>query len=205
MKSSEMRAGPCVSRLMLIQNASDSHQAALASVDADPHLTPAVGRPRTPTPQPQHVLELDGLDQVDHGAAHDPQRVRLLEPHLAELVRADVLDVAGGGVELQPALAVDVGDPQRPFDVEHVRVRVGHRHHRPLPDRLAGSCVGTHWCQILPQPARMPSLRRRPSHPRYALVTWPKPSSAHGCGSSAASAGSARPRWRRCWTSRRAT
>ena len=52
----------------------------------------------------------------------------LLESHLAELIRADVLDVAGGGVELQPAFAVDIGDPQRPFDVEHVRVRIGHRH-----------------------------------------------------------------------------
>ena len=79
-------------------------QSALASVDADPHLAPPVRGARTPAPQPQHVLELDRLDQVDHRAADDPQRVGLLEAHLPQLILTDVLDVPGGRVEPQPAL-----------------------------------------------------------------------------------------------------
>src|SRR4029079_9661947 len=39
-------------------------EAALAAVDAHPHLAPAVRRSRTPAPQPQHVLEEDRLDHV---------------------------------------------------------------------------------------------------------------------------------------------
>ena len=112
-------------------------QPALASVDAHPHLTPAVGRPRTPAAHPQHVLELDGLDQVDHRAAHDPQRVRLLEPHLAQLVRADVLDVAGGGVELQPARR---GRCRRPAAATRCRRRRGAGRapaSSPSPGRIA--------------------------------------------------------------------
>ncbi len=77
----------------------------------------------------KHVLELDRADQVDHGAAHDPQRMGLLEAHLAQLVLADVLDVAASRVQSQPAGAVDVANAQRPFAVEHVGVTVRHRHH----------------------------------------------------------------------------
>ena len=80
--------------------------------------------------QPQQVGEFDRFVQVGHGAAHDPQRMGLLEPHLTQLVRADVLNVPSRGVELQPALSVDVGNPQWPLDVEHVGVRIGNGHHR---------------------------------------------------------------------------
>ncbi len=109
-------------------------------------------------------------------------------------------------VEPQPAQPVDVGDPQWPLPVEDVRVRVGHRHQnlrqpacRCRPCVLIWShdpAIGRPDCQV---------CEGRPSHRRYAWLTWPKRSSAHGCGSCAASAGSARPRWRRCWRSRRAT
>ena len=104
-------------------------QAAVASVDADPHLTPAVRGARTPAPHPQHVAELDRADQVDHGAPNDPERMGLLETHLAQLVLADVLHVPAGRVQAEPAGAVDVTHAQRPFAVEHIGVAVGHRHH----------------------------------------------------------------------------
>src|SRR6185503_11744697 len=88
------------------------HQPALAAVYAHPHLTPPIGRARTPAAHPQHVLEFDGLDQVDHGPPDDPQRMGFLEAELAQLVRPDVLDMAGGRIEAQPALTVDIPDAQ---------------------------------------------------------------------------------------------
>src|SRR6185436_5029581 len=47
---------------------------------------------RTPAPQPQHVLKFDRADQVDHGAAHHPDRVRFVEAQGVHVVVADVLD-----------------------------------------------------------------------------------------------------------------
>ncbi|CKR79162.1 Uncharacterised protein [Mycobacterium tuberculosis] len=103
-------------------------QAALAAIDTNSHLTPPVGGARAPAPTPQHVAELDRPDKVHHGPADDPQRVGLLEAHLAQLVLTDVLDVPTSRVQPQPARAVDVADAQRPFSVEHVGVTVGHGH-----------------------------------------------------------------------------
>ena len=197
--------GPCVSRLMLIQNASDSIRPALAALDADPHLAPPVGRSRTPAAQPQHVLELDGPDQVDHRAAHDPQRMGLLEPHFAQLVRADVLDVPGGGVELaacprgrrrRPAAATAMSNTSgcgsgtgiitlaRPVAVAASLTRRIRSCHSP---RSAKQCEGA-FAALL-----------------SAGLTWQKRSSAPAFDSFAANVGSARPRWPRCWRSRRAT
>jgi hypothetical protein len=53
----------------------------------------------------------------------------VLETHLTQLVLADVLDVASGSVQPQPARPVDIAHPQRPLAIENVRVTVGHRHH----------------------------------------------------------------------------
>ena len=39
----------------------------------------------------------------------DPERVDAFKAQLAQLILADVLDVARGGVEPQPDVAVDVG------------------------------------------------------------------------------------------------
>lgn len=44
----------------------------------------------------------------------------VLEPQLAQMILADVLDVPGRGIEAQPPVAVDVGDAQWPAGVEHV-------------------------------------------------------------------------------------
>ena len=83
-----------------------------------------------------------GSDQVDHGAPDDPQRMGFLEAEFAQVVLADVLDVPGGGVEPQPSLPVDVGDPQRPLHVEDVGVRIGHGHHHLAQASVA--CVARH-------------------------------------------------------------
>src|SRR6202165_1504749 len=103
-------------------------QAALAAVDADPYFAPPGGGCRAPTAQPQRVLEFEGPDQVDHGAAHDPQWVRFVEAQFVHVVLADVLDVARGGVQPQPAAGVDVGHPQWPLPVEDVGMAVEDRH-----------------------------------------------------------------------------
>jgi hypothetical protein len=52
-----------------------------------------------------------------------------LKTHLAQLILANVDDVAGCSIEAQSTLAVDVGHAQRPLLVEDVRMAVGHRHH----------------------------------------------------------------------------
>ena len=136
------------------------HQAALAPVDADPHLAPPVRRARTPAPQPQHVLELDGPDQVDHRAPHDPQRMGLLEAHLAQLIRADVLDVPGGGVELQPARR---GRRRRPAAATRCRRRRGADRGR-ASSSWPGRCRVHPWysrAQILPQRRNLPRTAKR--------------------------------------------
>src|SRR5262249_52359514 len=84
------------------------HPATALPINPHPHLTPPVRCARTPPAQPQHVLELDRLDQIDHRAPDNPQRVGLFEAQLAQMVLADVLDVPGRGVEPQPALTIDV-------------------------------------------------------------------------------------------------
>ena len=67
-------------------------QPARAAVDAHVDFAPPGGGARTPAPQPQHVLKFDRADQVDHGAAHHPDRVRFVEAQGVHVVVADVLD-----------------------------------------------------------------------------------------------------------------
>jgi hypothetical protein len=52
-----------------------------------------------------------------------------LKPHLAQLILANVYDMAGGSVAAQTTFAVDVADAQRPFPVEDVGMAVRDRHH----------------------------------------------------------------------------
>src|SRR6185437_7331657 len=66
-------------------------QPARAAVDAHVDFAPPGGGARTPAPQPQHVLKFDRADQVDHGAAHHPDRVRFVEAQGVHVVVADVL------------------------------------------------------------------------------------------------------------------
>lgn len=72
---------------------------AIASIQPYPHLTPPVGGGRTPPAQPQRFLEVDRLDDIDHGATHDPQRVGLLGLHSPQVILADVLDMPGSPVQ----------------------------------------------------------------------------------------------------------
>jgi hypothetical protein len=118
-----MRDGMKVSGLMLIQNASDS-------------IKP---------PLPEHQRRNRNVSGNSIGVITSiivrerPQRVGGFKSRLAQLVLADVLDVARGGVESQPAVAIDIDDPSRPLALEHVGipVRNGHEYfvqrHRRLP------------------------------------------------------------------------
>ena len=129
MKSSEMRAGPWVSRLMLIQKASDSISPPLLAVDPHSHLTPAVRGTRAPAAQSQHVLEFDRPDRsiivrrtIHSGwVSSKPISRRWSWPMSWMCLYAES--------NRSRPIAIDVGDPQRPLPVEHVGVRVGHGHH----------------------------------------------------------------------------
>src|SRR4051812_30536497 len=78
--------------------------------------------------------------------------MRLLMTHLAELVLADVLDMAARGIEAQPANAVDIADAKGPFPIEDVgmRIRNGHQH-------LGQSGVGTAGGHLAVVPPVLPS------------------------------------------------
>jgi hypothetical protein len=103
-----MRDGIKVSGLTLIQNASDSIRPPLR-----PSMRTRFSHHRVEVAehqrQPQHVLEFDRFDEVNDGPADDPERVDAFKAQLAQLILADVLDVARGGVQPQPTVAVDVG------------------------------------------------------------------------------------------------
>ena len=130
-----------MSRLMLIQNASDSISPPSAAVDAHADFAPPGGGARTPAPQPQHVLKFDRADQVDDGAAHHPDRVRFVEAQGVHVVLADVLDEARGGIQPQPAAAVDVTHPQRPAALKHRGVPIGNGHQRFVQRHQAGPAM----------------------------------------------------------------
>ncbi len=87
-----------------------------------------------------------------------------LEAEFTQVVLADVLDVPGGRVEPQPALAVDVGNPQRPFLVEDVGMRVRDRHHHLAQASVA--CVARH-ALVSPVAAR-PQAKR--DHAKRLLI-----------------------------------
>jgi len=89
-----MRDGIWVSRLILIQNARIRGGRPCVHRCVPASRTPGLTWPEHHLRMRKHVLELDRADQVDHGAAHDPQRMGVSEAHLAQLVLADVLDVA---------------------------------------------------------------------------------------------------------------
>src|SRR6185437_3894587 len=147
------------------------NEAALAfPIYPDPHLAPAVRGARTPAAHPQHVAELDGTNQVDHRPANDPQRVGFLKPHLPQLILADVLDMTGAGVEPESALAVDVGDAERPLPVEDVRMPVGHRHHH---------FVQAHG--FAPIAARPPSLCAHDAKPPCCGANCRRPANVANC------------------------
>ena len=126
-----------MSRLMLIQNASDSISPPGRRRCARGFRPPGGGA-RTPAPQPQHVLKFDRADQVDHGAAHHPDRVRFVEAQRVHVVLADVLDEARGGIQPQPAAPVDVTHPQRPAALKHRGVPIGNGHQRFVQHHQAG-------------------------------------------------------------------
>jgi len=75
----------------------------------------------------------------------------ILVAHLAQLILADVLDVAAGAVESEPPIAVDVGHSQGPTGIENVgmTLRDGHQSlgqagfDRHLPDSATGGFHGT--------------------------------------------------------------
>ena len=145
-----MREGIRVSRFDVDPERLGLDQAALAAVDADPHFAPPGGGSRAPTAQPQRVLEFEGPDQVDHGAAHDPQWVRFVEAQFVHVVLADVLDVTGGGVQAQPAAGVDVGHPQRPPPVENVGMAVEDRRQCLIQGHRVRGCYGRVLFSTLP-------------------------------------------------------
>ena len=98
-----------MSRLMLIQNASDSIRPPLR-----PSMRTRISHHRVEVPEHQRrsrsvSWNSRGRIRSIDGAAHDPQRVRFVEAQFVHVVLADVLDVARGGVQPQPAAGVDVG------------------------------------------------------------------------------------------------
>jgi hypothetical protein len=113
---------------MLIQNASDSISPPSAPSMRTRTSHHQGGGARPPAAQPQHVLKFDRPDQVDHGAAHHPDRVRFVEAQRVHVVLADFLDVARNGIQPQPASTVDVAHPQRPGAIKHRGMLIGNGH-----------------------------------------------------------------------------
>jgi hypothetical protein len=153
---------------MLIQNASDSIRPPLR-----PSMRTRVSHHRVGVPEHQRrsrsvSWKFEGPDEVDHGAAHDPQWVRFVEAQFVHVVLADVLDVACGGVQAQPAAGVDVGHPQWPLPVENVGMAVEDRRQRLIQVIGLGDCYGRVLFSTLP------SMQHRPiPHHLYRRSTYP--------------------------------
>ncbi len=150
----------------------------------------------------------NSIGRISHrGPADDPQRVGLLEAHLAQLVLTDVLDVpTGASSRSRPARSI--ADAQ-PFSVEHVRVTVGHRHQLLSGSRRSRFPPRVYRTRRVPVQscqrrggntiaARLLTLRMASSQHPVRSVGCPRPT----IGSRVAARngpGSARPRWPRCW------